>query len=289
MESISLDIPNISEKAKFYGEFVLVQKEKHLHDERVNGHGLYIESGVFVGNLNILFEFKDYRNFNFEYNRPPLLEIEQLPVLANQFALSSEDITGLALRLDYSFPETSTLLYGKFSYFHDSPGGHLRQITHFFAGLEKNFKEIGWLNFLAGYRREATSSLLYYLTDGQTYHYQANISYPINARLSIEADLQGKEFRGEHLDYYERRTFFSFHYSPRWIVTIFFDQTNDPEILFFKDKKNWYAAQIEIKLFHANSIRIFYGSNKGGVKCSGGICKFFPPFEGLRIDVLFRF
>jgi len=28
---------------------------------------------------------------------------------------------------------------------------------------------------------------------------------------------------------------------------------------------------------------------KGGVKCSGGVCKFFPPYEGFRLDAMLRF
>ena len=57
----------------------------------------------------------------------------------------------------------------------------------------------------------------------------------------------------------------------------------------FKKKENWCGAQVEVKFAHAKSIRVFYGSNKGGVKCAGGVCKFFPPFEGLRVDAVLRF
>ena len=289
MESASLDIPNLWDKAKCYGEFLLVQKKKFYEEERIDGYGIYLESGLFIRNLSFLLEFKDYKNLDFEYNRPPLLESEQLPLLASQFAKDARDVTGVAGRLDYNFPKASTLLFGKLSYIKDKPGGHLRNIIHFFAGLEKKFKETGWLNFIGGYREEDTSSLVFYYTHGSTFHYQLNISYPLTSRLSLEADFKSKDFRGRYLDYYERRSFLSVHYSPRWIATLFFDQTNDPEILFFKDKKNWPGGQIEIKFSNANSVRIFYGSNKGGVKCSGGVCRFFPPFEGLRIDAIFRF
>lgn len=289
MESASLDVPNLWEKAKFYGEFLLVQKKRYYEEETTNGYGVYLESGLFLGNLSFLLEFKDYKNLDFEYNRPPLLESEQLPILANQFAKDARDVIGLSGRLDYNLPKVSTLLFGKLSYLEDKPGGNKRDIIHLFAGLEKKFKDTGWLNFIAGYREENTSSLVFYYTHGSTFHYQTNASYPLTSRLSLELDFKSKNFRGRHLDYYERRFFLSLHYSPRWIATLFFDQTNDPEILFFKDKKNWPGVQIEIKFKAANSLRVFYGSNKGGVKCSGGVCRFFPPFEGLRVDAILRF
>ena len=141
---------------------------------------------------------------------------------------------------------------------------------------------------MAGYRQETADSLVYYYTHGKTFHYQFNLSYPLTSRFSLEADIQGKEFRGKHLDYYERRSFLSLHYSQRWVLTFLFDQTSDPQVLFFKNRKNWFGIQLEIKFFQANAIRLFYGAMKGGVKCSGGICKFFPPFEGFRLYAIYR-
>ena len=295
MESISLDVPKISEHAKFYGEFSLIQKDTYYSVEKIKGHGLYLEPGFFIGNFSFLLEFKDYKNLDFEYNRPPLLESELLEILANQFDTDATDVTGISGRIDYYSPKISTLFYGKFSHIKDSPenhplfGDYNREITHFFGGVEKTFKSTGYLNFLAGYRKENNSSLILLSTDGNTFHYQFNISYPLTSRLSIEADWKSKDFKGSYIDYYERRSFLSFHYSPRWIITLFFDQTNDPEVIFIKNKKNWWAGQIEVKILHSNSIRIFFGSTKGFVKCSGGICRFFPPFKGLRIEAICRF
>jgi hypothetical protein len=295
MESISLDVPKITEHAKFYGEFSLIQKDTYYSDERINGHGLYLESAFYMGNFSFLLEFKDYKYLDFEYNRPPLLESEQLEILANQFDTDATDITGISGRIDYYSPHISTLFYGKFSFIKDSPenhplfGDYNREITHFFGGLEKIFKSTGYLNLLAGYRKEDDSSLIFLSTDGNTFHYQFNISYPLTSRLSMETDWKSKDFRGKYIEYYERRFFLSLHYSPRWVITLFLDQTNDPEVLFIKNKKNWWASQIEVKISHSNSIRIFFGSAKGTVKCSGGICKLSPPFEGLRIEAILRF
>lgn len=290
MESISLDIPKISDWSKFYGEFVLIQKEQHYSEKQINGYGVYVESGLFFGNLTVLLEFKDYKDLDFEYNRPPLLESELLPEVANQFAKDAEDILGMTGRIDYYFPGITTLLWGKLSYFDDSPDKFPRDIYHFYGGVEKKFNETGWLNLLAGYRNEDTASLVYYYTAGKTFHYQTILSLPLTSRLSLEFDLKGKDFKGKYMDdYYEIRSYFSFHYSPRWILTFLYDKTTDPQVLFFKTKKNWYAAQIEIKFTPSSSLKIFYGANKGGVKCAGGVCKFFPPFEGLRIDAIFRF
>ncbi len=289
MGSLSLDIPSFWNNGKFYGEFVLSQKEQYFKDEKLNGHGIYLESSMSLGNFTLLFEFKDYLNLAYEYNRPPMLESEHLPIMANQFAKDAIDITGFTGRIDYYLSNVSTLFWIKSAFFKDTKLDRTRDIFHVYGGVEKRFKETGWLNIIGGYRKETTDSLIFYYTHGNTYHYQLNLSYPLTAKFSLEADTQGKEFRGENLDYYERRSFLSLHYSKRWVLTFLFDQTNDPQVLFFRDKKNWFGVQLEIKFLQANSVRIFYGAMKGGVKCSGGVCRFFPPFEGFRLDAIIRF
>ncbi len=294
MESFSLDIPNWRDKLRFYGEFLLVQKYQHYSEDRIRGHGIYVETGLFLQNWTFLVEFKDYRNLDFEYNRPPLLETEQLPIVANQFVDSADDVIGVSGRVDYFLPQVSTLLFGKATYQTDRRELASRDIFHTFVGYEKKFKETGWLTLIAGVRREKSPSLVFWDTAGRTYHGQGNLSYPLDRRLSLEVNFEIKQFRGDldfggqFFNYEEHRSYFSLHSSPRWILTLLYDRTTDPKILTFKDKRNWWGGQLEIK-FGRHAVRIFYGSNKGGVKCAGGVCRFFPPFEGLRIDGLFRF
>lgn len=295
MESVSFEVPNWKDRFKFYGEFLVLQKTKHFVEEEFRGHGAYLEGGLFVRNWTFLLEFKDYRNLTFEYNRPPLLESDLIPIVANQFIDSADDVTGVGFRVDRYFPEVSTLLFAKLTYQDDrreTPGRH---IAHFFTGYEKKFRETGWLTLLGGYRRETSSSLVYWDTAGRTLHGQGNISYPLTSRLSLEADLEVKDFHGDlafggrFYDYGELRSYFSVHYSPRWVMTVLYDWTTDPKIMSYKDKRNWWGAQLEWKFSQRSALRVFYGANKGGTKCAGGICKFFPPFEGLRIDALVWF
>jgi peroxiredoxin len=295
METLTLAAPKIGEFAKFYGEALLIQKDKYYTPYTIYGHGVYLESGLFWKSLTLLLEFKDYRDLDFEYNRPPLLETEQLAVVANQFVTSAKDTTGASLRADWYFPAASTLLFAKGSWIDDKPGHFPRTITHFFGGVEKKFMETGWLTLLGGYRNEQATSLVFYYTAGRTFHWQGNLSYPLTRRLSLELDIEAKDFDGTvpfggtFVDYFERRSYLSLSYSPYVIATVLYDRTDDPEILAVKNKKDWWGGQLEIKISPSKTIRIFYGSNKGGVKCAGGVCKFFPPFEGLRIDGVLRF
>ena len=293
--SLSLDIPSIGGKAKFYGEFSLLQRWAYDTEEPISGHGLYLESEVHLGKLSLLLELKDYKELNFEYSRPPLLESEELDLLADQFDVDRTDISGISARLDYFLPGSVTLFYGKFLYLKDDPkqhpiyGSYDREIYHLFAGVEKKFENGGYLNGLVGWREESDTSIAFLATDGRTFHDQLNASWPIARTLSLEADWKHKAFEGQYYNYSELRSYVSLHKSPLWVITLLFERTSDPAIVFFAKKKNWWAGQVEVKLGGAHSLRMFMGSTKGSTKCAGGVCQIFPPFEGVRIEAILRF
>lgn len=293
--SLSLDIPSIGGKAKFYGEFSLIQRRAHDAEEPISGRGLYLESEFRLGKFSLLLELKHYKELNFEYSRPPLLESEELDLLADQFDEDRTDVSAVSARLDYFIPGSATLFYGKFLYLKDDPDRHIlygsydREIRHLFAGVEKKFGNGAYINGLAGWREEGNTSIAFMSSNGRTFHYQLNASWPVARSFSLEADWKHKVFAGEYLDYSELRSYLSLHKSPRWVATVLYERTNDPAIVFFAKKKNWWAGQVEVKFGNAHSLRLFVGSTKGSTKCAGGICRVFPPFEGIRLEAVFRF
>jgi len=107
---------------------------------------IVIISLLLTFDFSFLMEFKDYKNLDFEYNRPPLLESEELEILANQFDTDATDITGISGRMDYYSTDVSMLFYAKLSLQLDNPENHptygkyKREITQLFGGVEKKFK-----------------------------------------------------------------------------------------------------------------------------------------------------
>jgi hypothetical protein len=293
--SVSLELSNLGGIAEIYGEFSLIRRRVYDIEAPVDGHGLYLGSKFHLGDLSLLLEMKDYKELNFEYARPPLLESEELDLLADQFDLDRTDISGYSARLDYYFPGSRTLLFGKFLFLDDNPdnhrlyGSYKREIGHFYAGVEKQFSDGGYFHGLAGWRRENDTSIAFMATDGETFHYQLNASLPLGRGWSLEGDWKHKVFVGRYDDYSEQRSYVSLHKSPRWVVSALYERTTDPAVVFLTGKKNWWAGQVEVRFAGGHSLRLFVGSTKGSTKCAGGVCRLFPPFEGIRCEAFLRF
>jgi peroxiredoxin len=293
--SVSLEVPELWGVAAVYGEFSLMRRRTYEAEAPVDGHGLYLGSELRSGRFYLLLELKDYKELNFEYGRPPLLESEELDILADQFDLDRTDISGYSARLDYYVPASETLLYAKVLRVDDDPEDHRiygpydREIGHVLVGVEKKFTGGGYVHGLAGWRRETATSDFFLGTDGGTFHDQVNASWPLGGVWSLEGDWKHKVFDGDGYDFSEIRTGLSLHRSPRWVLSVLYERTTDPAVVFFSGKKDWWAGQLEVRFAGGHSLRLFVGGTKGSMKCAGGVCRLFPAFEGVRLEGFFRF
>jgi hypothetical protein len=51
-------------------------------------------------------------------------------------------------------------------------------------------------------------------------------------------------------------------------------------------KKSWVSGELGYRLMQSHIITISYGSERGGLICSNGVCRYIQPFEGFRLSVL---
>jgi hypothetical protein len=75
--------------------------------------------------------------------------------------------------------------------------------------------------------------------------------------------------------------------SPSLGLTVSGEFTNDEEEP--TGKKSWFLGEIIYKLNQKNQVTFSYGSERGGLKCTNGICRYVNPFEGFRFAVLTSF
>lgn len=50
-------------------------------------------------------------------------------------------------------------------------------------------------------------------------------------------------------------------------------------------KKFWWLTEASYKINPSNTVLVSYGSERGGLRCANGICRFVKPFEGFRLSV----
>jgi hypothetical protein len=75
-----------------------------------------------------------------------------------------------------------------------------------------------------------------------------------------------------------------FDYAPRWSTALGFSYDTNPEV-----PKTYLNGQIGYRPTSDSSVSLFVGQRRGALRCVGGVCRVFPPFEGASLDVTLRF
>lgn len=113
----------------------------------------------------------------------------------------------------------------------------------------------------------------------------AEINYELNdkfsCKLHVEAQVVKNSFGSQNYNNYFAS--FNINRSPDLSFTLNADFTTDK----FEPsgKSNWVEAEISCKLNSSNIVTAAYGSERGGLRCSGGICRFINPFNGFRLTI----
>lgn len=55
------------------------------------------------------------------------------------------------------------------------------------------------------------------------------------------------------------------------------------------NKHNYHAVNAKYRFLNDNYLKLFYGNIRGGVKCIGGVCKYYPEFNGFKAEILLSF
>ncbi|HEY3251586.1 MAG TPA: DUF6029 family protein, partial [Ignavibacteria bacterium] len=88
-------------------------------------------------------------------------------------------------------------------------------------------------------------------------------------------------------NYFNQFTSLSISRSPDLILAGNFEVSTDEEDP--SGKKRWGNVELTYKFSSANFVTVSYGSERGGIKCSSGICRYVNPFNGFRLTVINNF
>ena len=124
-----------------------------------------------------------------------------------------------------------------------------------------------------------------------------NTTIPVELRYSITKDYTLKlivENQWTHNtthattpDYNGQFVALSLSKSPDLTLTVNSEFTSDKDDP--TGKNHWVSGEVSYKITPTNIITTSFGSEKGGLKCTNGICRYVYPFDGFRLSLTSKF
>jgi len=234
--------------------------------------------GLYLDKFEVMGSSDDLLNKRIAYNQPPTLE------RIDQEVLDNRDVRGGRVKLSRAFLDGSLVLY---------TSGMLRRFglenaamnaVHGYGGFEYTYGggRSRWYAS-AGYREERMADdgrLEKTMAHGETDWVQS-IGGPWALHLTV-----GHEQRtlGEHP--YERGTTLLGFDRAGWgslMAEVGYDtQYKDRQQLFLAGILAWTTADWM-------TVKAVVGSQRGGIKCIGGVCRDFPAFSGARLEATMQY
>ncbi|MEE2780235.1 MAG: DUF6029 family protein, partial [Myxococcota bacterium] len=299
----SIEAPRIAKTVGLYAEANVLQNT----NTRVNGDGnssglaIYGSATTYLGPVTVLAEAKHYENYDlrstlhpdtanatgsiskdFTYIAPPTLERK------DQRWANNSSVDGAHLQVDARLPDGGGRLFVSDAGFQHGP--QREEITaHVYGGWEGSSSKGNRLVAQAGWRTDRHPG------DDQTRLRMFHLDLDAYLLVAAGHDLQlhwAHEFRSTDLelesqrdDYMEGTSYITWTIAPSWSITAQFEYLTSKK----EDNPIFPGGYLQYRFTRDSFIRLFAGRGKGGLKCSGGVCRIFPDFEGARLEATARF
>jgi hypothetical protein len=298
-----LDIPRLGEHFGLYLEGIAQTRDGPGRDGK--GFGGYGAATVYAGPLTVLVEGKAYGKLEplkpnlanpafsyIVYNTPPTLERVLQPLEHTQ-----SEVYGGRVRLDLSFPYGmhALLNYGTFrdaqGYADPAATGQQRpgNIHDPYAGFDGHWNGArSRAGVMLGRRTVHLSGTRAHVRVDD--HVQADVVHTVGAHWNFEVHLLHAERKKDDSAILRRRfregtLLVSLRYRPHVGLAVGYDYTTDPT----QRKVRYFSGNLDWEIHRAALLRLFVGSQRGGLRCLSGVCRTLPPFEGVKLVATLRY
>jgi hypothetical protein len=238
-----------------------------------DGVGTYAALSLAPGGWKAKWELKDYRNYNFEWHRPPTLEEDIIEVT------NLSEVTGTRLSYEKSLDDLGSSVEGSWLWGYDRATGS--QVYHGVIGSKVKVSRTTEWELKGGYR---------WMPDhNQLVHGDLKGSFKTfkGQALEIEARTQYANLKLNLLPYQDDRNVFTVTYtwSEHFTTGVGYEYvpSNDPDI-----GQHFYNGSVGYKTGTLVS-KAFIGQTSGGTLCSGGICRQVPAYSGAMLETTVQF
>jgi len=106
------------------------------------------------------------------------------------------------------------------------------------------------------------------------------------------SSVSGELYRGEVVNghnYQSTHGVGSIDLKHNYSVSVIWDTSNDPLLNDgLNETRHWISGEVSLKPLDGLWVRASYGTEKGGIRCTGGVCRVLNPFEGFRMALEWR-
>ncbi len=125
-----------------------------------------------------------------------------------------------------------------------------------------------------------------------TYYREAYVRYDVVRSIggSSSVQLQGWHRRRHQLlggpahPWLQGMTTTALQLGSAWNVAVGVEYDQNPAF-----PGTYLSGQVRYNINPSNNVNLFVGQQQGGLRCVSGVCRIFPPFEGVRLESTLRF
>jgi hypothetical protein len=172
---------------------------------------------------------------------------------------------------------------------------NLNRVWDFASGLELvSTDRKSRLTATLGTRFDDTDRLLPDPSGGETHvfyrelygRYEATewLGGPFTLRLQGWDRRRHQTLSGVAIPWTELQQLVGVDYAPHLSVGAGFEYTGNPQF-----PPTYFYGTLGYNFNSSSNVSIFAGQRRGGLRCVSGVCRVYPPFEGVRVDATIRF
>jgi hypothetical protein len=326
MAGQGVEIPSLWGHGKIYVEGALQHRYRDAQpdDPHADGNALYAAVSADAGPVTNTLEIKSYRNFypvsgavdqthasafsNVQYSVPPTTELLTQDA---EFGFFSVCVDGGRLRTDVRLTDGFTV-YGTGAYYHSKTeianghcdgGGHTLSgsvsadlvqtfIWDGLSGVEWTFDgALSHLYASFGARDDVRGTGDPYYRELHTeYDLVKHIAGPYSVELTGRHRLRREDSQNirapTNLEqpWQEGENYTALKISPKWVFSQGIEYTT------LIGLPTYYVnGAVRYNFKSDSSVVLFVGEQRGGLRCVSGVCRLFPAYEGMRMELTLRF
>ncbi len=278
-----------------YIEYARLLGTRPLVGGRLEGNGLVFSTSLALSGLGVTLQLMDYDSigtggFGYRYNEPPT------PIASGVSVNQGMDEIGYGVSFVYSPSDIVSLeLQNNKISTHDESVSTLEEVLMLNDTMDGVLEQILKIISYPSYETELTGGIERVIKQGieATIEKKTELKPYIEFTYAfgpyyVEAGYEHNFITSDTSDYYEHAGLiavgkpesfvFSLRYErrsrvPDWLV---------PEL---GERTTWPLAELSLDITNRHNLRIRAGGEKGGLVCSGGVCRWEPPFQGVKISL----